>query len=41
MTWRDRLTAFVFGARGGAVSDRVREAIRRQQQDSEKLIAWV
>jgi len=41
MTWRDRFAAFVFGESGGAVPDRVRDAIRRQQQDSEKLIAWV
>lgn len=41
MTWRDQFAAFVFGERGGAVPDRVRDAIRRQQQDSEKLIAWV
>lgn len=41
MTWRNQFAAFVFGERGGAVPDRVRDAIRRQQQDSEKLIAWV
>lgn len=41
MTLRNRIASFVFGESGGAVPDRVRDAIRRQQQDSEKLIAWV
>jgi adenylate cyclase len=41
MTLRDRFVGFVFGEDGGAVPERVREAIRRQQRDSEKLIAWV
>jgi adenylate cyclase len=37
----ERFARFVFGAGGGAVPERVRQAIRHQQQDSEKLIAWV
>lgn len=41
MALRDRIGRFVFGERGGAVPDRVRAAIARQQEDSEKLIAWV
>lgn len=41
MTLRDRIASFMFGESGGVVPDRVRDAIRRQQQDSEKLIAWV
>jgi adenylate cyclase len=37
----EAIVRFVFGEGGGAVPERVREAIRGQQQDSEKLIAWV
>lgn len=41
MTWLGRISRFVFGEPGGAVPERVRDAIRRQQDESERLIAWV
>ena len=41
MTLLDRINRFVFGEPGGAVPERVRDAIRRQQDESERLIAWV
>ncbi len=41
MTLGEGIARFVFGEGGGAVPDRVRLAIHRQQRDSEKLIVWV
>lgn len=41
MTLWQRLLTFVIGERGGAIPERVRHAIREQQESSEKLIAWV
>lgn len=41
MTLWQRFLTFVIGERGGAIPDRVRLAIREQQESSEKLIAWV
>ncbi len=40
MTLGGGIARFVFGEGGTAVPDRVRLAIQRQQQDSEKLIVW-
>lgn len=41
MTLWQQLLTFVIGERGGAIPERVRHAIREQQESSEKLIAWV
>ncbi|MCG8547525.1 MAG: adenylate/guanylate cyclase domain-containing protein [Alphaproteobacteria bacterium] len=38
---RETLVKFIIGEGGGTVPERVRQAIKHQQENSEKLIAWV